>query len=237
MKAMLMAAGLGTRLGKITESIPKVLADINGKSLLRLAVEKCTASGFDDIIINVHHFADMVEDEVKKLRKDGFKITVSDERDLLLETGGGLYNAREFFDRDPFLLYNADTITDLDLSELFKYHLEKQGLATLAVRNRPGNRYFLVNDEGLLRGWCNKATGERIVAGEETESLSEIAFSGIHIIEPEIFGYMSSGVYTMTALYLQLASSHKIFTYRYDSGYWLNVGTPENLEEVRKLNP
>jgi MurNAc alpha-1-phosphate uridylyltransferase len=235
MKAMIMAAGLGTRLGKITESVPKVLVDINGKSLLRLAVEKCISSGFEDIIINIHHFADMVEYEANTLRNEGYKITVSEERDLLLETGGGLYKARGFFDRDPFLLYNADTITDLDLSSLYKYHLEKKGLATLAVRKRQGKRYFLVNEEGILKGWCNKSTGERIIAGDETEKLSEIAFSGMHIINPEIFKYMTGGIYTMTALYLQLASSHKIFTYRDDSGYWVNVGTPENLEEARNL--
>lgn len=232
---MLMTAGMGKRLGKITESMPKALVDINGKSLLRMAVEKCTGSGFDDIVINVHHFADMVENEANTLRKEGYKITVSDERDLLLETGGGLYKAREFFDRDPFLLYNADTITDLNLSSLYKHHQEKKGLATLAVRNRQGRRYFLVNEEGILKGWCNKLTGERIIAGDETEKLSEIAFSGIHIINPEIFNYMTGGIYTMTALYLQLASSHKIFTYRDDSGYWVNVGTPENLEEARNL--
>jgi NDP-sugar pyrophosphorylase family protein len=110
-----------------------------------------------------------------------------------------------------------------------------KGLVTLAVRNRTGNRYFLVNREGILKGWCNKTTGERIIAGEETETLYEIAFSGMHIIEPEIFTYMSEGVYTMTALYLQLASSHNIFTYRDDSGYWVNVGTPENLEAARNL--
>lgn len=232
---MILAAGKGTRLSNITETIPKVLVDINGKSLLRLAVEKCTVSGFEDIIINVHHFADMVEEEVVLLRKEGFRITISDERELLLETGGGLYKARGFFNKDPFLLYNADTVTDLNLASLHRYYVEKRGLVTLAVRDRPGNRYFLVNDEGILKGWCNKATGERIVAGEETEPLYEIAFSGMHIINPEIFNYMSEGVYTMTALYLHLASSHNIYTYREDNGYWVNVGTPENLDEARKL--
>ncbi len=235
MKAMILAAGKGTRLGKISETIPKALLDINGKSLLRLAVENCTASGFDDIIINVHYLADIVEEETERLKKDGFKITVSDEREMLLETGGGLFKARGFFDKSPFLLYNADTLTDLDLSAMYRYHMKMKGLATLAVRNRKGNRYLLVDQEGLLKGWCNKATGERIIACEETETLSETAFSGRHIINPEIFNYMSEGVYTMTALYLQLASGHKIFTLRDDSGYWINVGTPENLEEARKL--
>jgi MurNAc alpha-1-phosphate uridylyltransferase len=235
MKAMILAAGKGTRLGKITETIPKVLLDINGKSLLRLVVENCTASGFNDIIINIHYLADMVEDEIRRLIKDGFRITVSDERKMLLETGGGLHKAKDFFDRDPFLLCNADTITDLDLRALYRYHCEKKGLATLAVRNREGKRYLLVDQNGLMKGWINKTTGEKIIACEETEILSEIAFSGRHIIEPEIFKYMSEGVYTMTALYLHLAESHKIVTFREDGGYWVSVGTQENLEDARKF--
>ena len=235
MKAMILAAGKGTRMGKITDSIPKVLADINGKSLLRIAVEKCSAAGFDDIIVNVHHFADMVEDEVGRLNKMGFRVTVSDERKLLLETGGGLYNARNFFDSEPFLLYNADIITDFPIGDLLSLHLEKKGLAALAMRNREGKRYFLVNREGLLRGWFNISTGERITAGEEDEELSTIAFSSIHIINPDIFNYMREGVYTMTALYLQLISDHKVHTLLHDDGYWFNVGTPEILEEAREL--
>jgi N-acetyl-alpha-D-muramate 1-phosphate uridylyltransferase len=235
MKAMILAAGKGTRMGEITGSIPKVLVDIYGKSLLRLAVEKCTAEGFDDIIINIHHFADMVEDEIARLRKMGFRITVSDEREKLLETGGGLYNAKDFFDEEPFLLYNADIITDFPISDLLALHKKKKGLAALAVRNREGKRFFLVNHEGLLRGWCNTSTGERIIAGEDDEKLSAIAFSSIHIIDPEIFNYMSEGIYTMTALYLQLISDHKIHTLLNNDGYWFNVGTPEILEEVREL--
>jgi MurNAc alpha-1-phosphate uridylyltransferase len=238
MKAMILAAGKGTRFGKITETMPKVLIDINGKSMLRLAVEKCVVHGFDDIIINVHHFADLVEEEIKRLNKLGFRITISDERDMLLDTGGGLYKARKFFDSYPFLLYNADIITDLDISLLLDQHKKNRSLATLAVRNRKGLRYLLVNQEGLLRGWCNKATGERIVTGSTDEELSEIAFSSLHIIEPDIFKFMSDGIYSMTTLYLQLAASNKICTFRVDDGYWFNTGTPEILEQVRrKLNP
>jgi MurNAc alpha-1-phosphate uridylyltransferase len=235
MKAMIMAAGKGTRLGKISETVPKSLLDINGKSLLRNAVENCTAFGFDDIIVNVHHLADLVEEEIVKLKKDGFRITVSDERDMLLETGGGLYKARNFFAGKPFLLYNADTLTDLDLTALYRYHLKMKGLATLAVRHRKGNRYFLVDGEGKLRGWCNKTTGEKIVAVEETDVLTEIAFSGRHIIDPEIFKYMSDGIYTMTALYLHLADSYNIYTFLEDGGYWLTVGTPEDIESARNF--
>jgi NDP-sugar pyrophosphorylase family protein len=235
MKAMIMSAGKGTRLGKITETIPKVLVDINGKSLLRIAVETCVRHGFDDIIINVHYLADMVEEEIKRLNRSGYRITISDERDLLLENGGGLFKARDFFDKDPFLMYNADIVSDMDLLSLYQYHKKYNGLATLAVRNREGNRFLLVNSEGVLRGWYNRATGEKILAGDgdDNEKLSEIAFSSIQIIDPEIFNYMNDGIYTIVSLYLQLASSHKIVTYRYNDGYWFNVGTPENLENVR----
>jgi MurNAc alpha-1-phosphate uridylyltransferase len=235
MKAMIMAAGKGTRLGKITETIPKVLVDINGKSLLQRALETCVLHGFDDIIINVHYMADMVEEEIRRLNRSGYRITVSDERDLLLENGGGLYKARDFFDKEPFLMYNADIVTDLNISALCQYHKKNNGLATLAVRNREGNRFLLVNSEGVLRGWCNKATGEKIIPGNDSEKLSEIAFSSMQIIDPKIFNYMKEGIYTIVTLYLELVSSHKIVTYRYDDGYWFNVGTPENLENVREF--
>jgi len=235
MKAMIFAAGLGKRLGEITDNIPKALVDINGKTALHLAVEKCTADGFDDIIINVHHFADLVEDEVHRLNKMGFKITVSDERAILLETGGGLYKAKDFFDKAPFLIYNVDIISDLDLMALYQYHNEKRGLATLAVRKRPGKRFYLIDDTGLIRGWRNNHTGEQILTSQTSGGLSEIAFSSMHVVQPEIFNYMHEGIYTMTSLYLKLAEKHNIYTYRSDEGYWGDVGTPESLEYIRKL--
>ena len=234
MKAMIMAAGKGTRLGKITESVPKALIEINGKSALQIAVETCTRFGFDDIIINIHHFADMIVAEATRLRKMGFRITISDESAMLLETGGGLFKAKDFFDTSPFLLYNADILTDLDIGALYRFHLQKNGIATLAVRNRTGKRYFLVNDDGILSGWCNIATGERIVTGNQDMELTKIAFSGMHIIDPSIFRFMKEGIYTMTSLYLNLAGSHKIYTFRCDDGYWFDIGTPENLYEGRK---
>jgi NDP-sugar pyrophosphorylase family protein len=235
MKAMIFAAGLGKRLGTITESIPKALVDIQGKTALQRAVEKCSSSGFDQIIINVHHFADMVEDEVRRLNKVGFNISVSDERDGLLENGGGLYKARDFFDSSPFLLYNVDIVSDLDLNMLKRLHFEKKSLATLAVRHRPGKRFLLIDNNGQLRGWRNISSGEQILAGVEEEGLSEIAFSSMHIAEPEIFNYMSEGKYSMIDLYLRLATDHKIFTLKHDEGYWIDIGTPESLEQVRNL--
>ncbi|HEX2969182.1 MAG TPA: nucleotidyltransferase family protein [Bacteroidales bacterium] len=233
---MIFAAGKGTRLGTLTESIPKALVDINGKSALRIAVERCYMHGFNDILVNVHHFADMVEDEAEKLRKSGYSITISDERDKLLETGGGLFKAKDFFDDKPFLLYNADIITDLDLTSLYEFHHEKKGLATLAVRHRKGNRFLLVDQDGLLKGWRNNATGEEILISKKNGQLSETGFSGIHVVEPRIFKFMNEGVYTMTTLYLRLAKGHKIYTYTYDKGYWGDIGTPENLEYAREIS-
>lgn len=236
MKAMIFAAGKGTRLGEITESIPKALVDINGKTALAIAVERCAGFGFDDIIINVHHFADMVEEEVERLISAGYKITVSDERDKLLETGGGLYKARYFFDDKPFLLYNVDIVSDLNLRRLYNFHLEKKGLATLAVRHRPGNRFLLVDEEGLVKGWRNKATGEEILISKTGGPLREAGFSGIHVLEPDIFNFMEEGIYTMTTLYLRVAKHQRIYTYQDDSGYWSDIGTPETLEKARRLS-
>jgi NDP-sugar pyrophosphorylase family protein len=234
MKAMIFAAGLGKRLGKITEKIPKALVDINGKTVLHLAVEKCSAKGFDDIIVNVHHFGDLVEKEIARLTRLGFKISVSDEREKLLETGGGLYKAKWFFDNKPFLVYNADIITDFDLRLLIDDHFSSERLATLVVRKRPGNRFFLIDECGRVRGWRNNATGEEIIPDYTPESLSEIAFSGIHIVNPEIFNFMEEGIYTFTSLYLKLVKDHKILTLRHDEGFWADIGTAENLEQVRK---
>jgi len=235
MKAMIFAAGLGKRLGNITETIPKALVDINGKTALHRAVERCSSYGFNDIIINVHHFADMVEDEIEKLIRMGYSIAVSDERNMLLENGGGLYKARDFFDRSPFLLYNVDIISDLDLSSLYRLHEEKHGLATLAVRHRPGKRFLLVDNSGQLIGWRNISTGEEILARNSSEKLSEIAFSSMHIVEPEIFNFMHDGIYSMIDLYLKLAREHDIYTLKHDEGYWIDMGTPESLEYVRKF--
>lgn len=235
MKAMIFAAGKGTRLGIITESMPKALVDINGKTALRLAIENCVSHGFDRLIVNVHHFPGMVQAEIEKLKKAGYDLSVSDEKEQLLETGGGLYKARHFFDKDPFLVYNVDIVTSFNLTSLYQYHLSKKGLATLAVRSRTGNRFFLVDRNGILCGWRNATTGEEIIITKK-DKLTEAGFTGIHVIDPEIFRYMEEGVYSMTTLYLRLARKHRIYTYQDDSGFWGDIGTPESLENARLIS-
>ncbi len=234
MKAMIFAAGLGTRLGELSIERPKALVDINGKSALRQAVERLAVAGFDDLIVNIHHHPVLMKEEIERLRGDGFRITISDETAELLDTGGGLLNARSFFDREPFLCYNVDIFTDLDIRDLYLRHLASGALATLAVRHRPGNRFFLVDKTGRIRGWRNIATKEEIISVNSSKGLEQIAFSGIHVLSPEILDMMPEGIYTMTSIYLLLAGRNMIMAYLHDEGYWFDCGTPQNLEKIRK---
>jgi len=233
MKAMIFAAGLGTRLGEMSREKPKALVDINGKSALRIAAEKLTVAGFEDIIVNIHHHPAMMIEEIEKLRSEGLKITVSDEREELLDTGGGLYKARHFFTDGPFVCYNVDIFTDLNISELYNYHVSSGALATLAVRHRQGNRFLLVDSRGRMRGWVNNATHEEILTTGSRKGLEEIAFSAIQVVSPSIFDTMPAGIYSMTSILLMLAGKNTINTFLHDEGYWFDCGTVENLEKIR----
>ena len=233
MKAMIFAAGLGTRLGDMTRTRPKALADINGRTMLELTAEKLAGAGFDDLVVNIHHHPEQMLEEIEKLRRKGYVITVSDERDELLDTAGGLYRARSFFGEEPFLAHNVDEFTDLDLPAMYRQHVASGALATLAVRHRPGNRMLLVDASGRLRGWRNNATKEEILTVESNRKLEEVGFSGIQMLSPAIFDLMQEGIYSLTSLYLMLAKNHQIMTCLHDYGYWFDCGTPQNLDKIR----
>lgn len=236
MKAMIMAAGMGTRLGEITKHKPKVLLDINGKTVLERIVEKLISHAFTDIIINVHHLADKVRDTVEELKeRKKVNIILSDERDELLETGGGIYKARNFFDNEAFLVYNGDILTDLDLRKMYDYHIRKAALSTIAVRKREGKRAFLVDENGIIRGWTNRNSGVDIVTIDKAMRLSELPSMAISVYDPEIFNYMEEGIYTMTSIVLKASATGRIIAFRYDNGYWVDIGTPEQLEKARSL--
>ena len=233
---MILAAGMGTRLGDIGKNTPKVLLDINGMTVFERIILKLSYHGFTDIIINVHHLADKVIEAVNKSKDNlGVKITISDESDELLETGGGLYRVRDFFDDRPFLVYNGDILTDLDLGKMYAYHTRKGALATMAVRNREGTRAFLVDDNGIIRGWTNRNSGVDIVTIEEPMNLTEIPSMAISVYDPEIFNYMDKGKYTMTSIVLKATATGRVIVFRYDRGYWVDIGTPEQLEKAREL--
>ncbi|MBA7529336.1 N-acetylmuramate alpha-1-phosphate uridylyltransferase [subsurface metagenome] len=234
MKAIIFAAGLGTRLKDITNEKPKALVEVNGVSLLEIAIRKLKYFGFKDIIINVHHFSEQIKTFVKNLRYDDLRITVSDESFKLLGTGGGIKKASGFFSgEEAFLAYNVDVITDLDPGELYRKHITSGALATLAVRKRDTSRYLLVDDQNILCGWCNVKTGERIISREKPEELTSVAFSGIHIISTQLPGLITEDGYcNIIDVYLRLASDHDILTVEHDSGFWFDVGTPEQVKEV-----
>ena len=233
MKAMIFAAGLGTRLGEMTAARPKALADVNGKTMLEHITERVSRAGFNDIIVNIHHHPELMTEEIEKLRLKGYAITISDERDELLDTAGGLYRAKGFFDSEPFLVHNVDEFTDIDLAAMYRQHSNSDALATLAVRHGKGNRMLLVDQAGRLRGWRNNATKEEILTVESNRKLEELAFMGIHVISPSIFELMEDGIYSLTSLYLMLAKKHTIRTFLHDEGYWFDCGTPQNLEKIR----
>src|SRR5688500_15968579 len=166
MKAMILSAGLGTRLKPWTDKHPKALALVNGKSLLQRNVEYLQSYGFNEVIVNVHHFADQIIDAIKLNKGWGSNITISDETDVVLETGGGLKKAAWYFDEEDFVLMNVDILTDLNLQEMLSYHREHKPLATIAITDRETSRYFLFDERNTLRGWRNVVTGETKLTSE-----------------------------------------------------------------------
>ncbi|HSN49637.1 MAG TPA: nucleotidyltransferase family protein, partial [Bacteroidales bacterium] len=233
MKAMILAAGLGTRLRPVTEHIPKALVMVNGMTLLEHAVTHLKQYGIDQVIINVHHFADQVIEFVIKKKSFGIQISFSDEREALLETGGGLKKAAWFFnDGQPFLVRNVDVISDLDLKSLLNYHLASGSMATLVVRSRETSRYFLFDKDNRLRGWTNLKTGEKKwVAGPDPQS-KLLAFSGIQILDPAVFPLITeTGSFSVTDLYLRLAVTQKITGYMDEHSQWKDIGkSPDDLK-------
>lgn len=237
MKAMVFAAGLGTRLLVETSDKPKALVEIGGKPLLQRAVEKLRNEGVSEIVVNVHHFSALVQEFIE--RNDfGIPVYISDESGKLLETGGGLKKASRFFENDPTtLIYNVDILSSLNLKKLHEYHLESNPLATLVVRSRETQRYLKFDGNKRLVGWINKKTNEkRISVPEGFENSIEMAFSGIHLIDNRIFELMpEEDRFSIINLYLELAQTQLIKGYFDDSDLWMDVGKPQQLVEARQL--
>jgi len=237
MKAMIFAAGLGTRLQNETFAKPKALVDVGGKPLLQHAIEKLKAEGIAEIVVNVHHFSELVISFIKQ-NDFGIPVHISDETDKLLDTGGGLKKAARYFnDNEPILIYNVDILSNLNLQLLLEENLKSGALVTLAVRKRETQRYYKFDSEMNLVGWINRKTGEtKISKPEHFEKATEMAYSGIHVINPEIFSMMpETDRFSVTDFYLELAKTQKIMGFYDDSDLWMDVGKPEQLAEVRKL--
>lgn len=227
---MIVAAGMGTRLLHLTKNKPKALVELHGKPLLQLQIEKLIAMGFNEIIVNVHHFADQIIHFLQGHEDFGIRILVSNESDLLLDTGGGLQKASWFFDDNkPFIVHNVDVLTNLDIMDMLNVHSESGALSTLAVRSRSTSRYLIFDEDNTLCGWKNLKTGEKIMA-RETSSPHDLAFSGVHCISPAIFDQLTeTGRFSIINTYLRLAKSNVIKAYRHPESSWLDVGKPGDL--------
>lgn len=246
MKAMILAAGLGTRLRPLTNDRPKALVEINGRTLLQITIERLAASGIREIIVNVHHFAEMVAAYLQSKNNFGLRIEISREDDLLLDTGGGLKRAAWFFleespQRDePFLLHNVDVVSDIDFSRLLRHHTENDALATLAVQSRESSRQLLFSDQLQLIGRRIDSADELVLPGLRPALAAfhaplPLAFSGIHILSPRIFPLLTETepVFSIIDSYLRLAAQNqKILAFRHDGSYWRDLGRPADLTQA-----
>lgn len=237
MNAIILAAGLGTRLKPLTDNKPKALIEIKGHTLLELAIKRLQKHGFNNIIVNVHHFPDMIVDYLKLHNNFGSEIFISDERKLLLDTGGAIKEIEKHIDFNfPILVYNVDVITDLNLQPLYEYHTASDNLATLAVRKRETTRYLLLDRDNILCGWTNKITKEERIVRDQSFTLNEFAFSGIHVVNPAIFSLMPvEKKFSIVDLYLKLAPNFLIKGYDHSDTEWIDVGKLHNVEAAEGL--
>jgi NDP-sugar pyrophosphorylase family protein len=238
LKAMVLAAGLGTRLQPLTNDRPKALVEVAGRTLLQITLARLRAFGIREVIVNVHHFADMVVDYLKANNNFGMRVEVSRE-EVLLDTGGGLKKAGWFFLEDatrsdePFILHNVDVLSTIDLHRMVQFHKETKVLATLAVQERETSRYLLFDEQFQL---CGRRAGreqqaEIVRASLQTKAL---AFSGIHVISPRLLALMNEeGVFSIVSSYLRLAGQgEKIVAFRADEYYWRDLGRVEDLSQA-----
>jgi N-acetyl-alpha-D-muramate 1-phosphate uridylyltransferase len=232
---MLFAAGLGTRFKPWTDTHPKALAVVNGKTLLQRNIEYLQEYDITDVVVNVHHFPEQVIDVLEKNDGWGSTITISDESDELLDTGGGLLKAKHLLFRDTILALNVDILTDINIKHFLAHHQQENSLITVAVSDRTTSRYLLFNKYNRLIGWRNKSTDEtRIVI--EAKDIFEKAYSGMAIFQPEALDLISlRGKFSLIEAYLQLAPENKIAGYDHTGERWIDVGKPESLNKAEEM--
>jgi MurNAc alpha-1-phosphate uridylyltransferase len=236
MKAMIFAAGLGTRFKPWTDKHPKALALVNGKSLLQRNVEYLQQYGITDVVVNVHHFADQVIEAIEVNKGWGSNILISDESEEVLETGGGLLKAAELLkDDEPFITLNADFLTDLNIDDLLHFHQQKRSLISFGVTHRKSSRKFLFNDELRLCGWKNNATGEEKIS-ITASNLLPMAYSCVVVFEQSVFDLIPQrGKFSIVETYLSLAAQHPIYGYDHTGDKLVDVGKPESVAVAESL--
>ena len=238
MKAMIFAAGLGTRLKPLTDHMPKALVPVAGKPMLEHVINKLIAAGVDGIVINVHHFAQQIIDFLKEKNNFGIQIWISDETGELLETGGGIKKASPYFN-EPFLVHNADILSNLDLKAMYDFHVASGNDATLLVSPRKTVRYLLLNEENKLCGWVNKETLQTKPEGfvYQPETQKEYAFGGIHIISPSLFKYMEgwTGKFSIIDFYLQTCQQAQLGGYIKEDLQLIDIGKLDTLTKAEEF--
>ncbi|MDD2636600.1 MAG: nucleotidyltransferase family protein [Bacteroidales bacterium] len=234
MKAMIFAAGLGTRLAPLTNSMPKAMVEIAGKPMLQIVIEKLVDNGFKYIVINTHHFANQIIEFVKN-NDFGVEIHISDESDMLLDTGGGLKNAKKFFKpSDTFLVHNVDIYSDINLMTLISSHKNSGNIATLAVKHRKSTKYLLFDNALRLCGWKNTINGAEIIS-HERKTYDEMAFSGIYVFNYEIFDLLEKeGSFPIIPELLQISKKHHIAGWVLDDNFVLDIGKHEAISQLEK---
>lgn len=237
MKAMIFAAGLGTRFKPWTDKHPKALALVNGKSLLQRNVEYLQQYGIEDIVVNVHHFADQIIEAIENAKGWGSKITISDETEDVLETGGGLLKAKAYLQDSPFLTINVDILTDVNLKAFLSFHQQEGATISLGVTNRTTTRYLLFNEYSRLCGWRNTGTGKERIAIQQA-TYRQMAYSGLAIFEPVVFDSITQqGKFSLIDVYLSLAPQYKITGYDHSGSKVLDVGKPESVALAETMFP
>jgi NDP-sugar pyrophosphorylase family protein len=240
MKAMVLAAGLGTRLRPLTDSRPKALVGVGGRTLLEITLARLREFGVSEVIINVHHFSQLVTDYLKANGNFGMRVEMSQEDDLLLDTGGGLKKAAWFFledshsDNEPFILHNVDVITNIDLGQMVELHRRRKPLATLAVQKRESARQLLFDDGMSLCGRRIRGRPDELVC--PTTTVHPLAFSGIHVISPRLLRMITEeGVFSVIDVYLRLAAAgESIIGFPADEYSWRDVGRLEDLKQANE---
>ena len=235
MKAMIFAAGLGTRFKPWTDQHPKALAVVNGKNLLQRNIEYLQQYEINDVVVNVHHFPEQVLEAIEKNKGWGSKVTISDETDNLLDTGGGLLKARKHLQGDTFLTINVDILTEINLKYFLAKHQQENSLITVAISNRKTSRYLLFNKYNRLIGWRNTKTAEEKIV-IKAKDIFEKAYSGIAIFEPSVFDLVKlKGKFSLIDLYLSLAPENKIAGFDHSGEKLIDVGKPDSVEQAEKL--
>lgn len=231
MKAMIFAAGLGSRLKPFTSQMPKALVPVAGIPMLEILIKHLKKNNVNEIIINTHHFANQVKDFLEQNNNFDCEIAISDESDLLLDTGGGLQKALWFFnDNQPFLVQNVDVLSNINYSQMLVTHNKANALATLAVSNRASSRYLLFDQSMQLCGWENVSTQEVKMSVDLKSELKRFAFSGIHILNPIFFKHLTlNGKFSMIDAYLSTANSCRIIGFEHNPDFWVDMGKPKSV--------